>query len=80
VEPFGFSECSLRSKETAIQAIRESGQDVYRIVHDTLFYSFEPFSSHVQQMTIKELSKALDESLELIQSLSNRRLEREGVE
>lgn len=132
VEPFGFSECSLRSKETAIQAIRESGQDVYRIVHDTFhhflgpdekvfpaetgivhmsgvesdidqaqfkddhriligpkdvmdnqaqireleaqgysgFYSFEPFSPNVQQMSIKELSKALDESLELIQSLA----------
>lgn len=132
VEPFGFSECSLRSKETAIQAIQASGQDVYRIVHDTFhhflgpdekvfsaetgivhisgveahidqarfrdehrilvgpkdvmdnraqiseleaqgytgFYSFEPFSSHVQQMTIKELSKALDKSLELIQSLA----------
>lgn len=132
MEPFGFSECSLRSKETAIQAIRESGQDMYRIVHDTFhhflgpdekvfpaetgivhisgaeadidpalfrddhriligpkdvmgnkaqiseleaqgysgFYSFEPFSPNVQQMSIEELSKALDESLELIQSLT----------
>lgn len=131
VEPFGFEECSLRSKETAIQAIRASGQDVYRIVHDTFhhflgpdekvfpaetgivhisgaeadidkaqfrddhriligpkdvmgnqvqisaledqgytgFYAFEPFSSQVQNMSIKALSKALDESLELIQSL-----------
>ena len=132
VEPFGFEECSLRSKETAIQAIRESGEDVYRIVHDTFhhflgpdekvfpaetgivhisgveadigqaqfkddhriligpqdvmhnqsqiraleeqgytgFYSFEPFSPQVQQMSITALSKALDESLELIQSLA----------
>lgn len=132
VEPFGFSECSLRSKETAIQAIRESGEDAYRIVHDTFhhflgpdeklfsaetgivhisgveadidqaqfeddhriligpkdridnqaqisemeaqgysgFYSFEPFSPNVQKMSLKELSKALDESLEVIQSLA----------
>ena len=36
VEPFVFKECSLRSKERAIQAIQESGSSVYGIVHDTL--------------------------------------------
>ena len=36
----------------------------------TGFYSFEPFSPQVQKMSIKALSKALDESLELIQSLA----------
>lgn len=38
VEPLGFKECSLRSKETAIKAIRESGDGVYGIVHDTFHH------------------------------------------
>lgn len=42
VEPLGFSECSLRSKETAIQAIRESGNGVYGIVHDTFHHFLGP--------------------------------------
>lgn len=42
VEPLGFEECSLRSKETAIHAIRESGEDVYQIVHDTFHHFLGP--------------------------------------
>lgn len=42
VEPLGFSECSLRSKEMAIQAIRECGEDVYWIVHDTFHHFLGP--------------------------------------
>ena len=42
VEPLGFAECSLRSKKMAIQAIRESGQDVYRLVHDTFHHFLGP--------------------------------------
>jgi 2-keto-myo-inositol isomerase len=42
VEPLGFEACSLRSKETAVQAIRESGEEVYRIVHDTFHHFLGP--------------------------------------
>jgi 2-keto-myo-inositol isomerase len=130
VEPFGFSECSLRSKKTAIEAIGVSGEKVFRIVHDSFhhflgpdeaffphetgivhisgvesnidqtqftdghriligphdvmhnqaqiralerqgytgFYSYEPFSSQVQEMDFEALLAALDESLKFIQS------------
>jgi len=42
VEPLGFAECSLRSKDTAIQAIRESGYDGYKLVHDTFHHYLSP--------------------------------------
>ena len=39
VEPLGFEECSLRSKKTAIDAIKASGfSDVYKVVHDTFHH------------------------------------------
>lgn len=39
VEPLGFEECSLRSKKTAIEAIKASGfSGVYKIVHDTFHH------------------------------------------
>jgi len=132
VEPLGFKECSLRSKDRAIQAIQESGSGVYGIVHDTFhhflgpdekvfpaetgivhisgvegdmdptrfrdehriligprdvmgnqaqvnalesqgyegFYSFEPFGSEVQEMSLEDFPFALEESLKLLQSPS----------
>jgi 2-keto-myo-inositol isomerase len=132
VEPLGFKECSLRSKDRAIQAIQESGSSVYGIVHDTFhhflgpdekvfpaetgivhisgvegdmdptrfrdehriligprdvmgnqaqinalesqgydgFYSFEPFGSEVQEMSLEDFSISLEESLKLLQSLA----------
>jgi 2-keto-myo-inositol isomerase len=42
VEPLGFKESSLRSKETAVKAIRESGNGVYGIVHDTFHHFLGP--------------------------------------
>ena len=45
VEPLGFEECSLRSKVTAMQAIRESGGSNYKIVHDTFHHHLGPDSA-----------------------------------
>jgi 2-keto-myo-inositol isomerase len=42
VEPLGFTECSLRSKVTARQAICESGFSNYKIVHDTFHHHLGP--------------------------------------
>jgi 2-keto-myo-inositol isomerase len=44
VEPLGFAECSLRSKVSALQAIRESGFSNYKIVHDTFHHYLGPDS------------------------------------
>jgi 2-keto-myo-inositol isomerase len=41
VEPLGFEECSLRSKEVAVDAIRESGYG-YKLVHDTFHHYLGP--------------------------------------
>ncbi len=38
IEPLGFEECSLRSKDTAVKAILESGYDEYKLVHDTFHH------------------------------------------
>jgi 2-keto-myo-inositol isomerase len=38
VEPLGFEECSLRSKETAVKAIQETGFAGYKLVHDTFHH------------------------------------------
>ncbi len=39
VEPLGFAECSVRSKEAAVKAIDASGgRGVYKIVHDTFHH------------------------------------------
>ena len=48
--------------ETQISALEGQGY--------TGFYSFETFSSCLQKMSIQALTKALDESLDLIQSLA----------
>lgn len=128
VEPFGFDECSLRSKKTASQAIKESGCSCYKMVHDTFHhylgpddtvfpeytglvhisgvetdipksrirdehrvmvgekdimhnkaqikafesegysgvYSYEPFSSDVQNMSLDNIKTAIKESIEFI--------------
>lgn len=42
LEPLGFKECSLRSMVTAMKAIRESGYQVYKIVHDTFHHHIGP--------------------------------------
>jgi 2-keto-myo-inositol isomerase len=42
LEPLGFRQCSLRSKVTAMQAIRESGYRNYKIVHDTFHHHLGP--------------------------------------
>jgi 2-keto-myo-inositol isomerase len=42
VEALGFEVCSLRSKETAIKAIQESGSSSYQLVHDTFHHYFGP--------------------------------------
>ena len=42
IEPLGFTECSLRSKVTAMQAIQESGCNNYKIVHDTFHHHLGP--------------------------------------
>jgi 2-keto-myo-inositol isomerase len=42
VEPLGFEECSLRSKDTAVKAIREAASDGYRLVHDTFHHYLGP--------------------------------------
>ena len=39
IEPLGFPECSLRSKLTAIQAIRESGGRRFKVLHDTFHHA-----------------------------------------
>ena len=128
VEPLGFEECSLPSKETAVKAIQESGYDGYKLVHDTFHhylgpdenfypaytglvhisgvetdipknqirdehrilidsqdimsnkeqiktletegysgnYSFEPFSTEVQNMSLETLKESIQESLKFI--------------
>ncbi len=38
VEPLGFEESSLRSKDTAVKAIQESGYEGYKLVHDTFHH------------------------------------------
>ena len=43
VEPLGFSECSVRTKKLAIDAIQASGYpEIYRIVHDTFHHFLSP--------------------------------------
>jgi 2-keto-myo-inositol isomerase len=42
VEPLGFEQCSLRSKVTAMRAIKESGCKNYKIVHDTFHHHLGP--------------------------------------
>ena len=49
VEPLGFSQCSLRSKVTAMQAIRESGCGNYKIVHDTFHHYLGPDTDDMLQ-------------------------------
>ena len=49
VEPLGFRQCSLRSKVTAMQAIRESGFHSYKIVHDTFHHHLGPDSDDIFQ-------------------------------
>jgi 2-keto-myo-inositol isomerase len=42
VEPLGFEECSLRSKETAVKALREAAYSGYQLVHDTFHHYLGP--------------------------------------
>lgn len=42
VEPLGFEECSLRSKNTAVKAIQEVAYDGYQLVHDTFHHHLGP--------------------------------------
>jgi 2-keto-myo-inositol isomerase len=49
VEPLGFGQCSLRSKVTALQAIRESGYRNYKIVHDTFHHHLGPDTNDMFQ-------------------------------
>ena len=42
VEPLGFEECSLRSKDTAVKVIRKAAFDGYRLVHDTFHHYLGP--------------------------------------
>jgi 2-keto-myo-inositol isomerase len=42
VEPLGFEECSLRSKDTTVKAIQEVVGDGYRLVHDTFHHYLGP--------------------------------------
>lgn len=51
VEPLGFEECSLRSKQTAVQAIQESGYDGYRLVHDTFHHYLGPDETFFPEYT-----------------------------
>lgn len=47
LEPLGFTECSLRSKVTAMQAIQESGYGNYKIVHDTFHHHLGPDTNDI---------------------------------
>ncbi len=42
VEPLGFEECSLRSKDTAVKAIQEAADNGYQLVHDTFHHYLGP--------------------------------------
>ncbi|MFC1875830.1 TIM barrel protein [Thermodesulfobacteriota bacterium] len=42
VEPLGFEECSLRSKDIAVKAIQEVAYDDYQLVHDTFHHYLGP--------------------------------------
>ena len=42
IEPLGFEECSLRSKDTALKAIATVGFDGYKLVHDTFHHFIGP--------------------------------------
>jgi len=42
VEPLGFEECSLRSKDIAVNAIKAAAGDGYRLVHDTFHHHIGP--------------------------------------
>jgi len=42
VEPLGFEECALRSKDTAVEAIQGAGYDGYQLVHDTFHHHLGP--------------------------------------
>lgn len=42
VEPLGFEECSLRSKDTAVKAMQEAVYDGYQLVHDTFHHYLGP--------------------------------------
>jgi 2-keto-myo-inositol isomerase len=52
IEPLGFPECSLRSKLTALKAIRESGGGPYRIIHDTFHHAVGPDDNDTLATTI----------------------------
>jgi 2-keto-myo-inositol isomerase len=45
VEPLGFSESSLRSKRKAVEAIGESEENVFRMVHDSFHHFIGPDES-----------------------------------
>ena len=52
VEPLGFEECSLRSKKTAVEAIKKSGfGKVYKIVHDTFHHYLGPDNDFYPEYT-----------------------------
>lgn len=42
IEPLGFVECSLPSKDTALEAIKEAGFDGYKLIHDTFHHHIGP--------------------------------------
>ncbi len=66
IEPLGFEECSLRSKDTAVKAIRESGYDGYKLVHDTFHHYLSPdesfYPSHTGLVHISGVETPLPKS------------------
>ena len=52
VEPLGFQECSVRTKQLAAEAIQSSGfPEIYSIVHDTFHHFLGPDNKYYSDIT-----------------------------
>lgn len=52
VEPLGFQECSVRTKQLAAEAIKSSGfSEIYSIVHDTFHHFLGPDNKYYSDLT-----------------------------
>lgn len=69
IEPLGFKISSLRSPVTAMKAIKEAGEENYRIVHDTFHHFIGPD-------TIESLSREYDFSFTALVHISGVEQER----
>lgn len=74
VEPFGFGECSLRSKTVAIEAIGESGFDSFKLVHDSFHHYLGPDETVYPAQTGLVHISGIDKALSKPQILDEHRV------